>query len=357
MASATHELMLQMLQACAERAPEPLYPAIYAKERQLDRDKVDVALDDLRRRGLVQLTDWVKDVGQGRALTEAGKNALATKNLAPAIDTAPTGTASTGISTYERGEIVRDAVYEPKRPWVCWSLIALNVAFFLYGAGYAWQHDYIVADYLAGKDGVAQSMSNVVRDLGGLTFHGVFLSQPPQFERIILACFLHLGILHLAINMYSLGSLGDLVESMWGSVRFLALYFVAAIVSGCVVLSLEMLQGRFHLSAGASGALYGAFASMLVWLALNHRHLPDEFLRDNSRTLGINVFLAISMNVLPGISWQGHLGGAIGGALAALLLHVQRFHPSALVRMLALCAVPLIPIGFFAAMLWEARML
>ena len=40
--------------------------------------------------------------------------------------------------------------------------------------------------------------------------------------------------------------------------------------------------------------------------------------------------------------------------LAALLLHLQRFHPLRAVRLLALLGVPLIPLGFFVAVLWQA---
>ena len=64
--------MLQLLQACAARAPGPLYPSRFASEHNLDRDTLDVALEELRRRGLLRLTDWVKDLGQGYALTDAG---------------------------------------------------------------------------------------------------------------------------------------------------------------------------------------------------------------------------------------------------------------------------------------------
>src|SRR5262249_55801436 len=157
------------------------------------------------------------------------------------------------------------------------------------------------------------------------------------------------GILHLLMNMYFLYSLGPIIESMWGSVRFLAIYFVAAVVSGCVVLLLEPDQQQIRLTAGASGCLFGIFAAMVVWFWLNRRFLPERLFQDWSRNLATNAFLLLAINFLPGISWQGHLGGAIGGFLAALLLHVQRFHPSLAIRWLALAGLPMVPVAFFLA--------
>ena len=91
-----------------------------------------------------------------------------------------------------------------------------------------------------------------------------------------------------------------------------------------------------------------------VWFGLNYQHLPGALISEFSRNLILNLIILIAINFFPGISWQGHLGGAIGGLLAALFLHVQRFNPWRLVRMAALLGVPLIPLGFFAAVLWQA---
>jgi hypothetical protein len=91
-----------------------------------------------------------------------------------------------------------------------------------------------------------------------------------------------------------------------------------------------------------------------VWFYLNRQHLPPQLLRDWSRTLGLNVMFLIGISMVPGVSWQCHLGGAIGGFLVALLLFVQRFHPWRSVRILALLGLPLIPAAFFALALWQA---
>src|SRR5262245_19646054 len=105
------QFLLKLLQACADRAPEPLYPARFAKENNLDRENLDSGFDELRKRGFVQLTDWVKDLGQGRALTDAGKEALETGNLKAAPLPANVAYESPALTTYQRGELVRGALY------------------------------------------------------------------------------------------------------------------------------------------------------------------------------------------------------------------------------------------------------
>jgi len=357
----TEESLLQLLQSCAARAPEPLYPAIFAKDESVDRDQLDVALEELRRRGLLKLTDWVKDLGQGYAPTAAGLNALTAQRLPTARATTIEMDAPSGISHYERGEIVRRAVFAPTSPYVSWVLLAANLLYFAVGAAYGGYHDQSVSDYLQGK-GVATN--RVLIDLGALHPVLVFAdryipNERPQFERILLSCFLHVGLLHLLMNMYFLYNMAPIIESMWGSLRFLMIYAIAGIVSGCMILLISLIENlpplETPLTAGASGCLFGIFVALAVWFWLNREHLPQGVIQDFSRSLGINAVLLIAISFVPGVSWQAHLGGAGGGLLAALLLHVNRFHPSAAMRMLAIAGLPAIPIGFFMIVLWQAK--
>src|ERR1700689_2282670 len=104
------EFLMHLLRACAGAAPAPLYPSRYSQEALVDRDRLDEGLDELRRRGLVKLTEWVKGLGQGCALTEAGEHALSTKRLTSAPAPARSAPTRSGgpVSAYQRGEMVRD---------------------------------------------------------------------------------------------------------------------------------------------------------------------------------------------------------------------------------------------------------
>jgi membrane associated rhomboid family serine protease len=337
------KFLLDLLRVCAAAEPRPLYPSQYARETGLDRDKLDAGLDELRRRGLVKLTEWVKDFGQGRALTEAGHEALRSRRLVDARPASAPSRPRTGgtLSVYERGELVREAFVNPPRPYVTQVLLAANILVYVYGMLYAAQN-HLDPEAIMNRAVVSPAL--IRRDPDN--------PRRPQFERIFLYFFVHIGLLHLFMNMYFLYTLGPLLEAMWGWWRFLTVYLTAGLVGGCMVLLVAFLRDSNRGAAGASGSMYGLFAAFIVWYRLNRDFMPPRLSSSISRNIGINLILLIGINFLEGISWEGHLGGAIGGFLAALLLHVQRFHPNPGVRVLALCGIPVVLLSFFTAVLW-----
>src|SRR5262245_9000173 len=73
---AAEALLMEVLKACNAASPAPMYPMEFAAQSGLERAILDEALDHLRLRGLVRLTDWVQGKGQGYALTSQGAMAL-----------------------------------------------------------------------------------------------------------------------------------------------------------------------------------------------------------------------------------------------------------------------------------------
>src|SRR5262249_23670361 len=101
------------------------------------------------------------------------------------------------------------------------------------------------------------------------------------------------------------------------------------------------------LLVGASGALCGLLLSLAVWVILNRRYLPPALTSSLIRNVGINTVLIAFISFLPGVSWAGHLGGAVAGAAVAVPLNLQRFG-AGLQRwlgLLGIIAVPLVAIG------------
>jgi membrane associated rhomboid family serine protease len=135
-----------------------------------------------------------------------------------------------------------------------------------------------------------------------------------ELWRLVTSGFLHAGLIHIGFNMYLLWILGQMLEPDLGSVRFAALYVTSLLFGAFGALVLE----PDALTVGASGAVFGLMGAAAVEL----------------RTRGINPFqtdigmlilfnLGISL-IIPNISIGGHVGGLIGGALAALVLNAAR---------------------------------
>lgn len=129
-----------------------------------------------------------------------------------------------------------------------------------------------------------------------------------EYWRLIGAAFLHIGPLHLVVNMLALAVVGPALERVFGAWRYLSLYLVAALAGSVAVYLFDAPGGAV---AGASGAIYGLFAATLI--VLRNLGLDARFM-----LLAIAVNFAVSF--APGISLLGHLGGFVGGGLTALAL-------------------------------------
>ena len=137
-----------------------------------------------------------------------------------------------------------------------------------------------------------------------------------EWYRFITPIFIHIGVLHLIMNTMALYYLGALVERMFGSIRFFLIYMIAGIMG-----SIASFAFSPHLSAGASGAIFGCFGALLYFGIFQ----PKLFLR----TLGYNILIVIVFNLalgfaIPGIDNAGHIGGLIGGFVATGIVHFPR---------------------------------
>jgi rhomboid protease GluP len=137
-----------------------------------------------------------------------------------------------------------------------------------------------------------------------------------QWWRFITPVFLHIGFLHLAMNSLALYYLGISVEKIFGNIRFLFIYLFAGITG-----FIASFLFSTNLSAGASGAIFGCFGALLYFGAV----MPRLF----SRTMGRNVIFVLILNLAfgfssTGIDNAGHIGGLIGGFLAAGIVHLPK---------------------------------
>jgi len=125
-----------------------------------------------------------------------------------------------------------------------------------------------------------------------------------EYYRIFTSMFLHYGVIHLGLNMWVLWQLGRPLEAMFGRVRFLALYLLCGIGGGVAV---YLFANPSAETAGASGAIFGLFAALILVLRKMGRSIAGIV-----PVLVLNLVITFSV---PGISIAGHLGGLVTGAL------------------------------------------
>jgi membrane associated rhomboid family serine protease len=133
-----------------------------------------------------------------------------------------------------------------------------------------------------------------------------------EYWRLITAGFLHAGFFHLLFNMFSLYILGTILEPAIGRVRFALIYFVSLLAGSFGALLIE--SNRTALTVGASGAIFGLMSAAVIVMR-NRGISPME--SGLGLWIGLNLLLTFT---IPNISIGGHVGGLIGGALAALVL-------------------------------------
>jgi len=196
-----------------------------------------------------------------------------------------------------------------RRPEVTLALIAINVAAF-------------VAE---GNFTLGGAPTNSVYEKGalfaswaGLPGQGVAHG---EWWRIVTGGFLHANLIHIAFNMYVLYVLGQMLEPVLGRFKFALIYFVSLLAG-----SLGALIVTPHsLTVGASGAVFGLMGTAAV--EMRARQVPIM----QSGVGGLILINLVISFTLPGISWGGHVGGLIGGALAAVAIQLgNRFRAQAL---------------------------
>lgn len=191
---------------------------------------------------------------------------------------------------------------------------------------------------------IAQSATDtgsVGRGIGGSVSSRGWIEAIPiadgEWWRIVTGAFLHGGVVHLAFNMIALWYLGNAFESYIGPLRFSLIYLSSVLWGSAGALLMSSVGTP---TVGASGGVFGLMAAVLVL----ERQRGVSLLGDVGLWLGINLVITFA---LPGISVGGHLGGIVGGALAALALSAfgkhhmaaRKFRPEALVAVVAVIVV------------------
>lgn len=162
--------------------------------------------------------------------------------------------------------------------------------------------------------------------------------------RMITAGFVHSpdSFWHILLNVYSIYIFGRVIEPMLGPARFLALYLISIFGGSAMVL---WLSEPVVPVVGASGAFFGLMGAYLIML---------RAIGDNSGLLVglIAVNLAFGF-LVPGISWQGHLGGLLAGMAVTAVYARTRYKSGFSQKIQVLGVVGLIAVATVAGVIFR----
>ncbi len=303
-----------VLRWVAAVAPKAWFPATHSRDAGVPRDALDAPLARLRTAGLVHATDWVRGLGQGYTLTDAGTRAVAAPaGVTPAPppppdrppatpaprprdddpDAAAAAAAFRDLTDPEpdRPAGPRPVVVDRRTPVVTPLLMAANVGWFAVGLGVAYQADVPAGTYL--RDGTRE----VLTRLGAVDPMALVRG---EWWRLFACCFVHIGWIHLLVNLYALGVCGPLAEAVWGRWRFLAVYLLAGLGGSCLAMALPASPDL--LLAGASGCIWGVLTSLVAWLSLYGDRLGPGASAAYLRRLMLVLLVNTVLSLLPGIS-------------------------------------------------------
>lgn len=138
-----------------------------------------------------------------------------------------------------------------------------------------------------------------------------------EYWRLLAAMFLHIGFLHLFLNLWALYQLGGVFEMLFGSPRFAVTYFASGIAAS--IASAFFTNG---VAAGASGAIFGILGALIVSIRRSPRFRNAAWGRGLVQQLlfwaGINIVIGFTM---PGIDNAAHIGGFIMGLILGFQPH------------------------------------
>jgi membrane associated rhomboid family serine protease len=185
-------------------------------------------------------------------------------------------------------------------------LIGANAAMFL-------------VEWLAGGMGVMSADHSILLALGAK--QNDLIANAHEYWRLVTCIFLHIGFAHVLLNNYALWIIGQEIERLYGSARFVLLYTLTGIIAS---LSSFYFSPQAT-SAGASGAIFGLFGVMAAFAFRYRREIPNAIgksIRSRVVTIiALNLFIGFQSGIVDN---SAHIGGLLSGAALALLVPYKR---------------------------------
>jgi len=181
-----------------------------------------------------------------------------------------------------------------------YSIIGINIVVYIFSA--------LLSQNIADMD-----MQTLV-DMGAL--YGPYTVLKGEWWRLFTAMFLHGGMTHILMNMFSLYLIGRGLEMYFDKRAYVIIYLFSGLLGGLASLYMHPQS----VGVGASGAIFGVFGA-LAGFFLAHRDKiathSKAFMKDFAVVLGINLVLGLS---IPSIDVSAHIGGLVVGLIGGFVI-------------------------------------
>ena len=195
----------------------------------------------------------------------------------------------------EKRNKIAEKIFSYKQPIVTYIIMAICIILF-------------ILMELSGGSTNSQTLLKYGANLDVLVKNG-------EYYRLFTCIFLHIGIMHLSCNMYSLYVIGREVESLFGKVKYIIIFILSGIFGS--IMSLAFTHNT--ISAGASGAIFGLLGALLYFGMHYRTYLGEAIKRSIIPIIVVNLIIGFFAE---GIDLAAHIGGLVGGVLVAMMVGV-----------------------------------
>ena len=191
----------------------------------------------------------------------------------------------------------RETYMKNNKPIITYILIFINIVMF-------------VLMYMLGN---GSENTNTLIDFGA---NYILLTKAGEYYRLITSGFLHIGVIHLLLNMYSLYIVGTQVEYFYGKVKYIIIYLFSLIMGSLFTVALSSVN---TVSAGASGAIFGLLGSILYFGVKYRGYIGNSLVNQIVPVVVLNLIIGFTT---PGIGNAAHIGGLVGGYLISMAVGI-----------------------------------
>ncbi len=245
----------------------------------------------------------------------------------------------------QRGE---EARYQPMMatPWQRRESMPILITQAIFGINVA----VFIGMLLSGASPMSPSGASLLAwgaNYGPLTLNG-------ESWRLLTSCFVHIGIIHIAFNMWCLWSLGGLAERLYGRLTFACVYLLCGVAGSLASLFWHRMP---MLSAGASGAIFGIAGAVIASIKLGEFSsgvMTQGIMRSLIAFVGYNIVFGLVSGITDNAC---HIGGLLAGLLLGALIAKVAPEPRLLPRLgLVVLVAALLAGGYYELQRSRARL-